>query len=168
MGACTVMLSGIISQALVGVGVTTRVARGVLGTVPLIAGGLLLFLVPSVSAPAAKIALLVIGGGLTGPIYVVCAPMIAEFTPIAQRGAVIAIFGAIYTLAGIVAPYVNGSVIERGATLLDGYQTGYLVCGAAQVLGGLAGLLLMWPAADQARIRQHRVAASPSVAVRSA
>ena len=163
MGACTVMLAGFASQALVSVGVTTRLARGVLGTVPLIAGGLLLFFVPSVDSPAFKIALLVIGGGLTGPIYVVCGPMIAEFTPIAQRGAVIAIFGAIYTLAGVVAPYVNGSVIENGATLLDGYQTGYLVCGAAQVLGGVAGLLLMWPAADQARIRRHRIAASQAV-----
>ena len=70
MGACTVMLSGWISKRLVGHGVRTRIARGVLGTVPLIAGGMLLLLVPSVQ-PAAKIALLVLGGGLTGPIYVV-------------------------------------------------------------------------------------------------
>lgn len=165
MGACTVMLSGWISQTLVGHGVRTRIARGVLGTVPLIAGGMLLLLVPSVSSPAAKIALLVLGGGLTGPIYVVCAPMIAEFTPIAQRGAVIAIFGAIYTLAGVAAPYVTGSVIENAATALDGYQTGYLVCGAAQIAGGIAGLLLMWPALDQARIWRHRVAAAASVGV---
>jgi MFS family permease len=168
MGAITVMLSGWISQVLVGRGVTTRVARGVLGTVPLIAGGLLLLLVPSVSSPAAKVALLVLGTGLTGPIYVVCAPMIAEFTPLAQRGAVIAIFGAIYTLAGIAAPYINGSVIERAGTLLEGYQTGFLVCAAMQIAGGIAGLLLMWPAMDKARIRKHRIAMAPVVAPRSA
>lgn len=167
MGATTVMLSGWISQVLVGRGVSTRMARGVLGTVPLIVGGLLLLFVPSVSSPVGKIALLVVGGGLTGPIYVVCAPMIAEFTPVAQRGAVIAIFGAIYTLAGVAAPYVNGSIIEGAVTPLQGYQTGYMICGLAQVAGGVAGLLLMWPAADQARIRHQRLAEAPGVAVRS-
>jgi MFS family permease len=164
MGACTVMLSGWISQLLVGRGVSTRMARGVLGTVPMIAGGLLLLFVPSLSSPAGKIALLVVGTGLTGPIYVVCAPMISEFTPIAQRAAVIAIFGAIYTLAGIIAPYVSGSLIEGAPSLLQGYQTGYMVCAAMQIAGGIAGLLLMWPAADQARIRQHRIASVRPVA----
>ena len=164
MGACTVLLSGWISQVLVGRGIKTRWARGVLGTVPLIAGGLLLLFVPLVTSPAAKIALLVFGTGLTGPIYVVCAPMIAEFTPIVQRGAVIAIFGAVYTLAGIIAPYVSGSLIEGAATVLDGYQTGYLVCAAMQIAGGIGGLLLMWPARDRARIMRYRISMAPGIA----
>ena len=164
MGASTVMLAGWFSQVLVGRGVTTRVARGVLGTVPMIAGGVLLAMLPWATSAAAKIAMLVIGTGLTGPIYVVCAPMISEFTPISQRGAVIAIFGAIYTLAGVVAPYANGSVIEGAATMLDGYQTGYLICAGMQVAGGVCGLLLMWPAADRARIIHHRIAMVASAA----
>ena len=168
MGACTVMLAGWISQILVGRGVSSRSARGVLGCVPLIVGGLLVLAVPHVSDAAAKLALLVVGGGLTGPIYVVCAPMIAEFTPIAQRGAVIAIFGAIYTLAGIIAPYVSGSLIQGAATVLDGYQQGYMVSGSAQIIGGIAGLLLMWPARDRERIRRHRIATAPVGAVRGA
>lgn len=168
MGACTVMLSGWVSQVLVARGVTTRTARGVLGTVPMIAGGLLLLTLPYVSSPVAMIAVLVLGTGLTGPIYVVCAPMISEFTPMAQRGAVIAIFGAIYTLAGVVAPYLNGSLIEGAATLMAGYQKGYLVCAGMQIAGGVAGLLLMWPAADQARIRRHRIAAVTRATVVSA
>ena len=84
--------------------------------------------------------------------------MISEFTPILQRGAAIAIFGAIYTLAGVIAPYANGSVIEGAATALDGYQTGYLICAGMQVAGGLCGLSLMWPARDRARIIGHRIA----------
>jgi len=164
MGASTVMLAGWFSQVLVGRGVTTRVARGVLGTVPMIAGGVLLAMLPWATSAAAKIAILVIGTGLTGPIYVVCAPMIAEFTPISQRGAAIAIFGAIYALAGVVAPYANGSVIEGAATMLDGYQTGYLICAGMQMAGGVCGLLLMWPAADRARIINHRIAMVASAA----
>jgi len=104
--------------------------------VPLIAGGLLIALVPWVTGIGIKIAMLVIGTGLTGPIYVLCALMIAEFTPSSRRGAVIAIFGTIFALAEVIAPYADGSVIEQAATALDGYQTGYLICVAMQVAGG--------------------------------
>ena len=161
------LLAGWISQVLVGRGVSTRVARGVLGTAPLIIGGMLIGLLPLVSDAGAKIALLVVGAGLTGPIYVVCAPMIAEFTPIRQRGAAIAIFGAIYGLAGVIAPYANGSVIEAAATAFDGYQTGYLICAGMQVAGGLCGLALMWPARDRDRVAQYRMAKGAAIAVLS-
>jgi MFS family permease len=166
MGACTVMLSGWASQVMVGKGINTRVSRGVVGTVPMIVGGLLLLVLPYVGSAAGKIALLVVGTGLTGPIYVVCAPMISEFTPIRQRGAVIAIFGAIYTVAGIIAPFVSGSLIEGASSPLAGYETGYLVTAAMQLAGGIAGLLLMRPAADQERIRRHRIAIGPAIAAR--
>ena len=167
MGASTVLLAGWISQLLVGRGVSTRVARGVLGSVPLILGGALIGFLPLVSGAGGKIALLVVGTGLTGPIYVVCAPMISEFTPILQRGAAIAIFGAIYSLAGVIAPYANGSVIERAVTALDGYQAGYLICAGMQVAGGLCGLALMWPARDRDRVTRHRMAMGPVTAVLS-
>lgn len=157
-GACTVLLSGWLSQTLLARGLSSRNARAVLGTVPMIVGGVLTFLVPLVPAPAGKLALLVLGGGLTGPIYVVCTPMISEFTPIRQRGAVLAIFGAIYTLAGIIAPYVSGSLIQSASNVLEGYQQGYMVTAWVQITGGAAGLLLMWPAADKARMRRQRIA----------
>jgi hypothetical protein len=86
-----------------------------------------------------------VGGGLCGSIFVVCPPIISSFTPVTQRAAVIAIFVAIYTSAGIFAPIVTGSVIESAATVLQGYYTGYTITGFVQLLGGLAGLLLLWP-----------------------
>lgn len=156
VGAITVLSAGVISQALVARGVSTRMARAVLGTVPMIAGGGLLLLLPFSGGGMPEIMLLTLGTGLTGPIYVVCAPMLGEFTPVAQRGAVIAIFGAVYTLSGVIAPYASGSMIEAAASPLSGYHMGYLVCGAMQIVGGLAGLVLMWPAADKARIAQLR------------
>ena len=156
LGAVTVITAGVASQALVARRVSTRVARAVLGTVPMIIGGGLLLLLPLAGSGAAEVALLMLGTGLTGPIYVVCAPMLSEYTPSAQRGAVIAIFGAIYTLAGVIAPYANGSIIEGAATALEGYHTGFMVCAAMQIVGGVAGLLLMWPALDRARVGRLR------------
>src|ERR1019366_6060633 len=55
-------------------GVTSRGARGVLGAVPLIVGGLILAVLPHVDGAGLQIALLVVGSGLCGSIYVVCPP----------------------------------------------------------------------------------------------
>src|SRR4030095_5231536 len=121
-GACVVLLSGWVSQVLMARGMSTRNARGVLGAAPLVIGGLILLLMPTMLGKAGvQIALLVAGTGITGAIYVVCAPMIGEFTPTSQRGAVISIYGAIYTLAGIVAPIAMGSMVQNAAVPIDGY-----------------------------------------------
>src|ERR1700674_4778711 len=126
-GAVVVLLTGWVSQVLMARGVSTRGARGVLGSVPLIVGGSILAVLPHVDGAGMQIALLVVGSGLCGSIYVVCPPMLGEFTPVQQRGAVISIYGAIYTLAGILAPSVMGSVIQHAAVPLDGYMTGFTI-----------------------------------------
>ncbi len=151
-GAIVVILTGWISQAMMARGFSTRVARGVVGSVPLIVGGLILAVMPRVAPGGLMIALLVVGSGLCGSIYVVCAPMLGEFTPVSQRGAVIAIYGAIYTLAGIVAPQVMGSVIQRAGGLLDGYLMGFTINAVVLTASGLLGLLLLWPNTERARL----------------
>jgi MFS family permease len=89
---------------------------------------------------------------LSGSIYVVCPPMLGEFTPVSQRGAVISIYGAIYTIAGIVAPFVMGQVIQHAETLVDGYMTGFTINAVIMVCSGLLGLLLLWPNTERARL----------------
>nr|HEV8011719.1 MFS transporter [Bradyrhizobium sp.] len=151
-GALVVLLTGWVSQVLMARGVSTRGARGVLGAVPLIIGGAILAFIPYAGVGGWMITLLVVGSGLCGSIYVVCAPMIGEFTPVSQRGAVIAIYGAIYTLAGIVAPSVMGSVIQHAAVPLDGYMAGFTINAIILVVSGLLGLLLLWPNTERARL----------------
>jgi MFS family permease len=109
---------------------------------------------------ALLITLLVIGAGLSGSIYVVCTPMIGEFTPTSQRGAVIAIYGALYTLAGILAPYVMGDIIQHAGSMYEGYMTGYTINAAILVASGLLGLLLLWPNTERARLNQSTRSAS--------
>ena len=151
-GAAVVLLTGWISQVMLSRGYTTRGARGVLGSVPLIVGGVILAALPHVSGAGLQVAFLVFGSGLCGSIYVVCPPMLSEFTPVQQRGAVIAIYGAIFTLAGILAPFVMGSVIQRAAVPLDGYMTGFTINAAVMAASGLLGLLLLWPNTERARL----------------
>jgi MFS family permease len=161
-GAVVVLLTGWISQVMLARGFTTRGARGVLGSVPLIVGGVILAALPHVNGAGLQIAFLVIGSGLCGSIYVVCPPMLGEFTPVQQRGAVIAIYGAIYTLAGILAPFVMGSVIQHAAVPLDGYMTGFTINAVVLVVSGLLGLLLLWPNTERARLMA--LAAQPKFA----
>ncbi|MEO8320828.1 MAG: MFS transporter [Bradyrhizobium sp.] len=151
-GATIVMLTGWISQVMLARGYTTRGARGVLGSVPLIVGGLILAVLPHIAPGGLMIAFLVVGSGLCGSIYVVCPPMLGEFTPVQQRGAVIAIYGAIYTLAGMIAPSVMGAVIQKAAVPLDGYMTGFTINAVVLVVSGLLGLLLLWPNTERARL----------------
>jgi MFS family permease len=151
-GACIVLLTGWISQVMLARGYTTRGARGVLGSAPLVLGGSILAVLPYVHGAGWQIAILLVGTGLSGSIYVVCAPMIGEFTPVSQRGAVIAIYGALYTLAGIIAPYVMGNVIQRAGNMLDGYMTGFTINAVILISSGLLGLLLLWPNTERARL----------------
>jgi MFS family permease len=157
--AATVMATGWLSQVMMARGWSTRIARGVVGAAPLVVGGLIMALVPYGGTTTIKIALLVVGSGLSGAIYVVCPLMIGEFTPVSQRGAVIAIYGAIYTLAGIIAPNVMGKVVQDAANLLDGYLLGYTINAVILVISGLLGLALLWPNTERARLLAHQAAA---------
>jgi MFS family permease len=157
-GAAIVLLTGWLSQVLMARGVSTRSARGVLGAAPLIVGGAILATLPYVDGTGLRIATLVVGLGLSGSIYVVCGPMIGEFTPVSQRGAVLAIYGAIYTLAGIFAPAVMGSVIQHAGSVIDGYMTGFTINAAVLVTSGLLGLALLWPNTERARLMGEETA----------
>ncbi|WP_375312098.1 MFS transporter [Bradyrhizobium sp. A5] len=157
-GATIVILTGWISQVMTARGYTTRISRGVLGSVPLILGGLILAMMPHAQGAGLQIALLVVGSGLCGAIYVVCPPMLGEFTPSSQRGAVIAIYGALYTLSGIIAPSVMGTVIQRAGNMIDGYMTGFTINAVVMVGSGVIGLLLLWPNTEKARLTRGAAA----------
>ncbi|MBR0794309.1 MFS transporter [Bradyrhizobium jicamae] len=151
-GATIVILTGWISQLMLARGFTTRGARGVLGAAPLVVGGCVLATLPYVAPGGLMIALLVIGSGLCGSIYVVCPPMLGEFTPVSQRGAVIAIYGALYTISGILAPMVMGGVIQHAGSPMAGYMIGFSINAAILVGSGVLGLLLLWPNTERARL----------------
>jgi ACS family D-galactonate transporter-like MFS transporter len=151
-GAAFMLFVGWLSQEMLGWGVRTRVARGVLGAAPLIVAGLMLIAMTLAGSASAKVALLVIAMGLSGPIYVVCGPMISEFAPEGQRAALISIYCAFYALAGIAAPVAMGRAIEMAQSPLDGFHSGFRILGAILILSGLFGLALMRPDLDKRRI----------------
>jgi MFS family permease len=68
---------------------------------------------------------------------------------------VISIYGAIYTLAGILAPVVMGAMVQQAEVPIDGYMKGFVINGVILIVSGLLGLLLLWPNTELARLRRN-------------
>jgi MFS family permease len=140
-----VIAAGWYSQRLLARGVSSRVARGIFGGACVTLGGAALAIMPYLPGIPVKIALTTIGVALPSFIYVISNAVVSEITPVAQRGALLAIGTAVSTSAGLLAPYVMGSVVERAATPLDGFNTGFTICGIIMLVGGAIGMALIRP-----------------------
>lgn len=153
-GISVVMIigGGWLSQHLLSRGVSSRLARGLLGGACVAAGGVALLIMPAMPTVGLKIAMTTLGIALPTVIYVVSPAVVGEITPVAQRGALLAIGTAIGTAAGLLSPAIMGSVIEGAATPLAGFNTGYMICGAVMLAGGLIGMALINPERDGERL----------------
>jgi len=146
-----VIAAGWLSQRLLVRGVSSRIARGVFGGACVALGGAAMAILPEVAGIPAKIALTTIGVALPSVIYVIGSAVVSEIAPVAQRGAMLAIGTAVSTSAGLLAPYVMGSMVETAATPLAGFNTGFMICGVIMLVGGLIGMALMRPEREAAR-----------------
>jgi ACS family D-galactonate transporter-like MFS transporter len=146
-----VIAAGWLSQRLLARGVSSRLARGIFGGASVALGGAALVIMPYLSGVAVKIALTTIGVALPSVIYVIGNAVVGEIAPVAQRGALLAIGTAVSTSAGLLAPYVMGSVIETAATPLDGFNAGFMICGVIMLAGGLIGMALIRPERETVR-----------------
>ena len=139
------------SQRLLARGVSSRVARGILGGACVALGGAAMAIMPYAPGVAAKIALTTIGVAVPSAIYVIGQTVVGEITPFAQRGALLAIGTAVSTSAGLLAPYVMGSVLQTATTPLAGFNTGFMICGIIMLIGGLIGMALIRPEREASR-----------------
>lgn len=146
-----VIAAGWLSQQFLTHGVSSRAARGLFGGACVALGGVALAIMPDVPNASLKIALTTIGVALPSVIYVISNAVVAEITPTAQRGALLAIGTAISTSAGLLAPYVMGSVVERAATPLTGFNNGFMICGFIMLAGGIIAMALMRPEREKTR-----------------
>ncbi len=159
-----VIAAGWGSQRLLAGGVSSRLARGIFGGACVVLGGAALAIMPWVPDIPSKIALTTIGVALPSVIYVFGNAVVSEIAPVVQRGALLAIGTAVTTSAGLLAPYVMGSVVESAATPLSGFNTGFMICGVIMLIGGVIGMTLMRPERETMRW----ASAMPAAAVGSA
>ena len=157
-GPFVVIFSGWLSQKMLTIGFTTRAARGVFGGGCVAIGGVALILMGQMPSNVLQIAMMVIGISVPSVVYVMGHAMMSEYTPVAQRGAMLGINNAVATSAGLVAPYVMGSVVQdalaAGATAASGYTHGFFICGVVGLVCGLLGIVFLSPAAQAARFAE--------------
>jgi ACS family D-galactonate transporter-like MFS transporter len=146
--AVVMLATGWYSQRLLSRGVSSRLARGILGGLSVVLGGAALATLPYVPGTLVKIALTTLGVALPSAIYVISNSVVGETTPAAQRGALLAIGTAVASSGGLLAPYVMGSVIESATTPLDGFNTGFFICGVIMLAGGAIAMALVNPERD--------------------
>jgi MFS transporter, ACS family, D-galactonate transporter len=159
LGVVVVIGLGWYSQRLMTRGISSRVARGCLGGACVAFGGLLLIALPHIDNIPGKVAAGACGMAFPSIIYVISHAVISEITPVSQRGALLAISNAIGTTAGLIAPYVMGSLVEKAATPLDGFNGGFVICGIIMLAGGLIGMMFIRPELEAQRIGHTGTAA---------
>jgi MFS transporter, ACS family, D-galactonate transporter len=153
VGSAVAMLAaGWYSQRLLSLGTSSRLARGIMGGISVALGGAALAIMPYLPGIPAKIVLTTLGVALPSVIYVISNAVVGEITPPSQRGALLAIGTAVGTSAGLLAPYIMGSVIEIASTPLDGFYTGFIICGIIMMVGGAIGTALIDPERETTRL----------------
>jgi MFS transporter, ACS family, D-galactonate transporter len=148
-----VVLSGSwLSQRMMRAGSSSRAARGIICGLAICIGGLSLIAAPYASGAVVKIALIIAGTSLPSVAYILSPAILSEITPDSQRGAVLAINSAVGTSAGILAPYVMGSIVDGAASAAEGYSNGFVICGLVTLAGGLVGLAFLNPERERAAL----------------
>jgi ACS family D-galactonate transporter-like MFS transporter len=164
VSALVVPAGGWLSQHMMKKGVSSRVARGIFCGVAVCLGGLALLATPYAPNVATTVTLIVAGTALPAMVFTLTPTILGEITPASQRGAVLGINSAVGTSAGIIAPYLMGSVVEGATSALEGYSNGFVICGAVALTGGLIGLFFLRPerarAGSAARTNRNAIIAS--------
>ncbi|GGF48473.1 MFS transporter [Aliidongia dinghuensis] len=138
------------SEWLVRRGVSSRVARGVLGGCCLVTAGVAMVLFPLVSVAPIKLLLVVLAFATGSVFFTLGSTLIGEISPPSQRGALLGITNSIHALAGVVAPVLMGAIVDVAADPVSGFRTGFLAAGAFVAAGGIAAMALAHPEADHA------------------
>lgn len=142
-----------VSQRLSRSGVSSRVSRGLLGTLCVMAGGASMACMPFVPLGSVKIFLLGLSFSIGSVIFTLGSTLIGEISPVVQRGAMLGITNSVHTIAGLCAPFAMGRIVDITLDPAEGFRTGFLYAGSLVAALGLLAALLINPERDLARFR---------------
>lgn len=151
VGAVAMFSQGAISRFLISRGVSKRRARaGVAAVYILIAAACLVGFVYTTGH--VQLLLMLPAFNLFVATFPAGSAAIAQIAPVAQRGAALGVLFGALGLAGVLAPYVTGRLIEAAAIPADGYHLAFLIGAGLLVVAGLTVLLLADPDRDAQRL----------------
>jgi MFS transporter, ACS family, D-galactonate transporter len=137
-------------------GYSSRISRGLLGSLCVILSGISLASVPFAGMGVLEIALVGLSFSIGSVIFTMGTTLIGEIAPSSQRGAMLGVTNSIHTLAGLCAPFVMGLLVDINADPIAGFRTGYLYAGALVALLGFLAAILIDPEADLLNFRGYR------------
>ncbi|MET8468554.1 MFS transporter [Streptomyces sp. NPDC006422] len=147
---------GVLTQWLMRRGVSSRMARGVLGGVAILVSGVAMLLFPNVPGGALQLGLLTLAFSLGGILFAIGVTVTSEITPARQRGSVLSLTVGIVTTAGLLAPYATGLIIEAAPDPAAGYGLAFGTAGVLMLLGGLLAIAFVRPERDALRLARPR------------
>lgn len=143
----------VVSQHLIGRGVSTRVARGMFCSVCCLIGGLSYVALLTELPHGAKVALMTLGGSLIMQINSFGPQLIAEITPERQRGTLLAVVVSVAGMAGLIAPVLMGWVLDAmGGLHSNGYSIAFASIGALLIVAAALGMVLLDPGHSKLRL----------------
>ncbi|WP_063740151.1 MFS transporter [Amycolatopsis jejuensis] len=151
MGAA-IFLHGVVARRVMRRGVSSRRARGVVPGVCVVVAGVTLLAAIAVGDGWLKILLLGVGFGLGSVIIPVGQTTSAEICPVERRGGVLGAYAAVYSVAGIIAPALTGSLVGAYVLPATGYAVAFAVTGALLVVCGVLAACFVRPERDRERI----------------
>ena len=147
--------AGLLSQKLLGVGIASRISRGLFATACILIAGASMVLLALSYTPWLQIPLVMLAFGIGAVIYSLGPPLISEITPVQQRGAMLGLSNAVFSTAGLIAPWLTGHIVDIGLDPSAGFRQGFLLGGCLVCVGGLLAAVLIKPASDLARFAER-------------
>lgn len=151
LGIIALVVAGSVTDHRLRRGGSSRRVRGIAGGIVVALSGFLLTLLPWVSSAVPAIVLLVAGYGTSVTVNTFTLPSVAEITPAARRGGVLAVLAALGGVAGIVSPLLTGVLLDLAGTPQAGYTLAFLLFGGFVVLGGVVFAVFADPVRDARR-----------------
>jgi ACS family D-galactonate transporter-like MFS transporter len=144
-----------LSQRLSGLGVSSRVTRGLLGAACVVTGGASMIWMAGIRTGLLQDLLIGLSFSIGAVIFPLGSALIGEITPPLQRGAMLGITNSVHTLAGLVAPVMMGHIIDAYASPATGFRIGFLMNGIMVIAFGTVAAVLIDPQADLVRFARR-------------
>ncbi|RZL85314.1 MAG: MFS transporter [Rhodococcus sp. (in: high G+C Gram-positive bacteria)] len=144
---------GFVVRRLIAKGVSTRIARGILGGACVLISGLATL--GFVLLPGGELKLVInVISALGFVTFAISQTVCAEISPVRQRGGVLGAYAAIYALAGVVAPIVTGR-LSAALGPVEGLKASWLLMAGLLMASGIAAILFVRPARDGRMLAEH-------------
>ena len=146
------LTAGLLSGRLLRAGYSSHVARGYLTTAYLLFAGVCMMAFTQVGPGPLQLTLVVAAFSINSVAFSIAFAGAADFLPRRHRAGFFGCIIAAYSVAGIVAPYLLGVIIDAADTVTQGYANGFLVVGATICVFAVIGGVLLDPERSRRRL----------------